>query len=582
MTPRLLLALSFFFHAFAFNAVAQEDRIPFYEDYLKKSDINGFIRQARQFLEEKPDAVEAPRLAMDYLMAAKAARNSEGVEKATGYLLFRYSNSLPTLHLLSSFEKGSEKLRDIIKIQAGLGNLEDKKFAVSFCRTLILIARAQDPELLKDPALRLRAYLLGGKAEVEQIEEIALKSLAKDADADTTLGKVIKITLSEKQALEKIQELDGLEGNDAGFCIKYYLAQLTDEQKKSPDILTLQLKQALFLGKGKKDRSIGRALEIFGSLPSKTSKLAKYQTFLGFAQHLDEKDEDAIKTLKKTSTKSSNKEMAAWGKTAHSYADGLQNSESRKKLLLEALGKSIDRLSEESDAFYIEAERTSGKDAEKAEPYKIYLGISKLNESFEVQLLNGKKLIFAFRTDAKKSSIISPMAEQIISFKSPGALPVPHVNILRDIGDGSFNYNFNLSFAPTFAKLADEGASILKNPYFGTNKGREVLVNYLLSSKPIWLGPAKSIKGGTSYPILSIEPDGPAPSLSALAFDFTGNLESCRFGSLSITTILRGDQKILDKMPKWPDFPKREEEKFDFALMMEIITQLSKLSTSSK
>jgi len=326
MIPRLLLALSFSIHAFASHAVAQEDRIPFYEDYLKKSDINGFIRKARQFLEEKPDAVEAPRLAMDYLMAAKAARNSEAAEKATGYLLFRYSNSLPTLHLLSSFEKGSEQLRTIIKRQAGLGNLEDKEFAVAFCRTLILIARAQDPELLKDPALRLRAYLLASKAEVEQVEQIALRSLAKDAEADTTLAKVIKITLSEKQALEKIQELDELEGDDAEFCIKYYLAQLTDEQKKSPDILTLQLKQALFQGKGKKEGRIGKALEIFGSLPSKTSKLAKYQTFLGFAQHLDEKDEDAVKTLKKVSTKSSNKEMAEWGKTAHSYANGLQNS----------------------------------------------------------------------------------------------------------------------------------------------------------------------------------------------------------------------------------------------------------------
>ena len=310
----------------------------------------------------------------------------------------------------------------------------------------------------------------------------------------------------------------------------------------------------------------------------KTSKLAKYQTFLGFAQHLDEKDEDAVKTLKKVSTKSSNKEMAEWGKTAHSYADGLQNSESRKRLLLQALGKSIDRLSEESDAFFIEGKWTPEEDDEKSKPYQIYLGVSKSSESLEVQLMKEGKLTFAFRTDARKSSIISPLSEQIISFNSPGALPVPRINIQRDIGDGSFSYNFNLSFAPTFEKLAEEGASILDNPYFGTNKGREVLVNYLLSSKPLWLGPAKAIKGGTSYPILSLDPDDPNPTTAELAFDVTGNLESCRFGSVSIPTILRGDQKILDKMPKWPDFPKREEEKFDFALMMEIITQLSKLS----
>jgi hypothetical protein len=357
---------------------------------------------------------------------------------------------------------------------------------------------------------------------------------------------------------------------------------LTDEQKKFPEILVLQLKQSLFVGIGKKDKSIERALEIFASLPSKTSKLAKYQTFLGFAQHLDEKDDEAIKTLKKVSTRSSDKEMAKWGKTAHSYADGLQNSKSRQKLLLQALGKSIDRLSEENDAFFIEAQWTPENNGEKSKPYQIYLGLSKSKEAFEIQLLSDEKLTFAFRTDAQKSSIIPPMAEQIIAFKSPGALPVPRIDIVRDISTGSFNYNFNLSFAPTFAKLAEEGASILKNPYFGTNKGREVLVNYLLSSKPIWLGPAKSIKGGTSYPVFSIDPDDPNPSAAEIAFDLSGNLESCRFGSLSIPTILRGDQKILDKMPKWPDFPKREEEKFDFALMMEIITQLSKLSTSSK
>ena len=48
MTPRLLLALSFFFHAVAANALAQDDRIPFYEDYFQKSDLNGFIRAGKE------------------------------------------------------------------------------------------------------------------------------------------------------------------------------------------------------------------------------------------------------------------------------------------------------------------------------------------------------------------------------------------------------------------------------------------------------------------------------------------------------------------------------------------------------
>ncbi len=578
MTTRLLLALPLFFHALAIQTEAQENRIPFYEDYLQKSDLVGFIRDAKKFLAEKPDAKEAPRMAMDYLMAAKAARNSSAFDQATGYLLFRYPNSLPTLHLLSSFEQGSERLREIINRQADVGDLGEKDFAVAYCRTLILIARAQDPNLLKDASLRLRAYLLAIKAEVEEIEQVALRTLSKDAQGDSSLSKSIKIVLSEKETLEKIIALDAIGGKDAEFCIKYYLAQLTEEEKKSPELLALQLRQSLF----KKKFDLENAFLAFSALPTKTTKLAKYQTFLGVAQHFDKKDEEAIKTLKKISTKSSNKEMAEWGKTAHTYADGLQNSESRKKLLLEALGKSVDRLGQESDAFYVEAEWFKSDDKKKSNPSRIHLGVSKSEQSFELQILEAEKLIFAFRTDAKTSAVLPPRGEKIISFKSPGVLPLPRVTIIRDIGDGSFNYNFNLSFAPSFGKLTEEGTNFLKNPYIGTNKGREVLVNYLLSSKPIWLAPAKSIKGGTSYPIFSIDPESPTPNSAEIGFDVSGNLNSCRFGALSIPTILRGDQEILDKMPDWPGLPKREEEKFDFALLMEMITQLSKLAKDVK
>ena len=582
MTPRLLLALSIFFHAFAANAVAQEDRIPFYEDYFQKSDLNGFIRAAKKFLKDKPKAAESPRVAMDFLMAAKVARNSQAVNEAISYLLFRYPSSLPTLHYLSSFEKGSQKLTETLKTQADLANLGDKEFAVAYCRTILLIARAKNPELLKDSGLRLRAYLLAVKAEVDEIEKVASQSLAKDTGKNTNLGKAIKIVLSEKTMIEKIQALDELEGKDVNFCIQFYLAQLSDEQRKSSEVLSLQLKQTLFDGIGNKEGSVEKAFEIHASLPTKTSKLAKYQTFLAYAQHLDGKDEEAIKTLKKISTKSSDKISAQWGKTAQSYADGLQHSENRKRLLLGALGKGIDRMSEETDAFFLKINWSTGSNPETPLQYHACLGLSKSMESFEIQIFAKDKLTFAFRTNPKSASIVPPSGDIIISFKSSGALPIPQFDVVRDIRDGSFNYNFNLGFATSFAKLAAEGTNFLKNPYVGTDKGREVLINYVLGNKPIWLGSAKSIKGGTSYPIFSITPNEPSPTEANLAFDISGNLTSLSFGDVSFSTILRGDTEILEKMPAWPDLPKREEEKFDFALFMEMVSQLSKATTSQK
>ena len=44
----------------ALSIGAEESRIPFYEDYLKDSNSEGFLRDAKKFLDEKPDAIEAP------------------------------------------------------------------------------------------------------------------------------------------------------------------------------------------------------------------------------------------------------------------------------------------------------------------------------------------------------------------------------------------------------------------------------------------------------------------------------------------------------------------------------------------
>ena len=146
--PRILTLILTLLFSFQFSMGENSDRIPFYEDYLKDSDLEGFLEVARKFLEEKPEAVEAPRLTMDYLMAAKAARDIEAIGFATTRLLFNYANSLPTLHFISSFEKGSKTLTELLIAKANSGNLQDKEFAVAYCRSLITIARGHGPEFL--------------------------------------------------------------------------------------------------------------------------------------------------------------------------------------------------------------------------------------------------------------------------------------------------------------------------------------------------------------------------------------------------------------------------------------------------
>ena len=98
-----------------------EERIPFYEDYLQKADALGFLENAEAFLEQSPDALEAPRVAMDLMMVGKAANQAKAVSRATDLLLFRYPKSLPSLQFVSSFDQGSSRLMETL----GTGNVPE-------------------------------------------------------------------------------------------------------------------------------------------------------------------------------------------------------------------------------------------------------------------------------------------------------------------------------------------------------------------------------------------------------------------------------------------------------------------------
>ena len=140
------------------SLVFAEERIPFYEDFLKESDLRGFIEEAESFLQESPDAMEAPRVAMDLLMVGKAANQPKVVDQATDFTV-PCPQSLPSLQFISSFDQGSPRMINLLKIKADQGDLGSKDFAVSYCRTLLFVAKIHGPTLLKDASLRIRLFV---------------------------------------------------------------------------------------------------------------------------------------------------------------------------------------------------------------------------------------------------------------------------------------------------------------------------------------------------------------------------------------------------------------------------------------
>jgi hypothetical protein len=183
----------------------------------------------------------------------------------------------------------------------------------------------------------------------------------------------------------------------------------------------------------------------------------------------------------------------------------------------------------------------------------------------------------AYRTVEKKSAILAPGAEKIIAFESMGALPVPKFGITREVETGAFSYNFNLNFSSSFDEFIEEGSKITENAYLATAKGREVLFTHILKSKPLWLGPAQTVSGGTAYPIFLYDSDKETVNKSSLSFDLTGNLKAADFGSFSINQIKAGDKEILKSLPPWPKLPLENKEKFDFPLFMKILSNTTQV-----
>ena len=573
--PKALTIILCLFSLQNFLLAETKDRIPFYEDYLKDSNFEGFLVDARKFLEENPNAIEAPRLAQDYLMTAKASRDIEAISFATSQLLFRYINSLPTMHFISSFERGSNTLTELLISKADTGNLQSKDFAVAYCRALIMVARGHGPEILSNRSLRLRAYMLAQKAEVKEITSTASKALKLEAAKSNDASKTIKVVLSEDSSIQKITNLSSLSGKDAEFATAYYLAQLSKDEQASEEVLVIQLKQSLF----GKPKNLEKALSTIARLPAKTAKSAKIQTLLGLAHYFDENPELAIKTLSSISTKTGNQEMQKWRETANSLANGIQFIDGRKKLFLEATEKAFQKFEESKDSLMLELAWQNKSDGESS-AYQAFLGISKEKQSFEIQLQDDGKTIFAYRADQEKASLFSSEMESIIAFQSSGAIPVPNFNILRNPDNGEFNFNFNLNFAPSSDKLFEQGNKFLENPYIGTNKGREVLFSYITKHKGVWLNPSAAISGGNSYSLSLLNPDQPKPTDMEIVFDLSNNLKSLKAGNFTLSGITFGDSSILTNLPAWPETKIEESEKFDFPLLLKIIKVVSDLVAS--
>ncbi|MDG1132168.1 MAG: hypothetical protein P8N21_05690 [Opitutales bacterium] len=568
------ISLFLLFYFGIISALAQaQGRIPFYEDFIEGGDLSGYLELAHNFLNENPDSKEAPRVALDLIMMGKAAENLKSVVRGTDLLLFKYLGTLPSLHFISSFDKGSPRLNQLLKVKIAEADLSHKEFARSFADAIVLLARIHGPELMADPSLLLRTYLIVKMSDNFKLLESLEKALDVTEEKNKGIGSLVSICRAENAPMEKITRLRQISHPEAEFCIKYFTNRLTNEEKKSKLFLESTIQSALFGVSPKADLS----LTYLSNLPNDLSTSPKYQVYTAFAHLLRGNQESSISLLK-TLCDSNPNSSDTWIETARSLSDGTEFGESRKALFLEQLEKLYEHWQKDAEAFLIEG---AWLHSNEKQVLNFQIGVDKKKEKVVLHFQQNEKPFFSYQVSPNGSRIFTSSGKNI-SFISGGAYPLPKIEIIRDINTGSFNYSFNLNFGRKFEDFIKQANENLKISYLGTSKGREVLLTHALEQKGIWFSPPASSDRGTVFTLNQIDPKV-SSKVYKTEIAGSGELAYLEFGKLRINNFSQGPIELLNSLPNWPaPEPKKSEDGLELSILIEAIGELIKSTNSEQ
>ena len=488
-------------------------------------------------------------------------------------MLFKYLGTLPSLHFISSFDKGSPRLNQLLKVKITEADLSHKEFAQSFADAIVLLARIHGPELMADPSLLLRTYLIVKMSDNLKLLESLEKALDVTEEKNKGIGSLVSICRAENAPMEKITRLRQISHPEAEFCIKYFTNRLTNEEKKSKLFLESTIQSALFGVSPKADLS----LTYLSNLPNDLSTSPKYQVYTAFAHLLRGNQESSISLLK-TLCDSNPNSSDTWIETARSLSDGTEFGESRKALFLEQLEKLYEHWQKDAEAFLIEG---AWLHSNEKQVLNFQIGVDKKKEKVVLHFQQNEKPFFSYQVSPNGSRIFTSSGKNI-SFISGGAYPLPKVEIIRDINTGSFNYSFNLNFGRKFEDFIKQANENLKISYLGTSKGREVLLTHALEQKGIWFSPPASSDRGTVFTLNQIDPKV-SSKVYKTEIAGSGELAYLEFGKLRINNFSQGPIELLNSLPNWPaPEPKKSEDDLELSILIEAIGELIQSTNSEQ
>jgi hypothetical protein len=506
------------------------------EEYLQNGRYSAYQEEARAFLKDNHDAAEAPRVALDLMVAATVLDDPVTALRMRRALLLDYTSSVPAKYVMSLFREPQEYTSLMFGVFADSVESPPPGLPGKFNAAVRAgITRFQGQALLGGEGFIAFCAAMAHESGDTDVQNGAMNLLASAGPQGTQGLAIAQILIDDRTPLaDRVTKLHALPDRNLVIPFERFLIgkMLPTERDELP-VLKAQADDFIF------QRRLSDALPILEKIPTDNQD-SRLEFWRAAAVAADGDNARGAHLLGDLAAKSPGD---PWGKEAAQLQPvfaGLDRSlTSDADALLSALGKLKHQVScVEMNASYTRDDKTQTE---------IYLGLIS-GERFEFSVRQGDIVKAACRSTPAGSSYYVDADRITHTYTEPGVVLAPTLQF-----NGS---TLSLSNQPDWVHVPDDLVNVMSNlmklPFVAN---RDALLEWFGQSIRQGKFPA-SATGTDVKTYVWLTPDPVEPKISRLEYgiDEAHSTITLTSGGFKITSMKFADRATpLDlKPPEWP------------------------------
>lgn len=543
------------------------------ERFRGRGDMEGYEREAQEFLKAHPRSEFAPRAALDLFIYATAADRKELAEEMRVMLALEYPESMQGAYLRTTFAKDEDYRKLLVKLLERNASAPREDFPRKYQRALAGGIKQFGKALLNDSDFLLKSAIIVGATGDAASQRSLLAAFTERAKDEETLRKIAVIAADEnKTAAERATALHAESENaTAAFLRDFFLSRLSMEEKESAAIRRVTAESLLVKSK------FSDALPLLEKLPAGADAAdAAKILFQRILCHATKGESAKIAALQ--AELNERHAESPWRERGRAVMHAVDNAEKNMGLYAVALHEFIADAKQHFAALECTIVFDRG-DAGKR--LSVYLALSAAVNFMEVQVRDGDELKLAYKSGGKDSAIFMMDDPVIHRFLQPGPVPAPVLNLERN-KDGSFSFTFNAQFQTGFQGVAAGNQKLLDSPFLNSREGAMELVRSSARTA-VLLGDVTDSDGGKKFAL--VFPDVRKPESDELGITVSANhrISALRMGKFECRDIRYGPADTVKfSPPPWPEVKTVTAEQFDIPYFFKVFGKIAEMFSSEK